>query len=158
MARFSTAFNGRFTLSARISQRISQRGRVAVACCQRTLRLFKDHPFGKGKPEPILSERVVRISFQNGVLRKRMGLMIIVARRFGQLDNRLILASHLMAAAREYGLEFANPSFVKYAHLFPSTARYLWCRFPQDTSLSHEPTRRRRELTAKTVYGVAKGL
>ena len=84
--------------------------------------------------------------------------MIIVARRLGQLGNRLILASHLMAAAREYGLEFANPSFVEYAHLFPSTARDLWCRFPQDTSLSHEPTRRRRELTAKAVYGVAKGL
>ena len=84
--------------------------------------------------------------------------MIVVARRYGQLGNRLILASHLMAAAREYGLVFANPSFAEYADLFPSTMRDVWCRFPQETSLSQEPTRLRRELAARTVYGIAKGL
>ena len=84
--------------------------------------------------------------------------MIVVARRFGQLGNRLILASHLMAAAREYGLTFANPSFAEYAELFASTRRDVWCRFPQKTSLSHEPTSRQREIAARAVYGVAKGL
>ncbi len=56
--------------------------------------------------------------------------MIIIARRYGQLGNRLKLAAHLMAAAREHGVGFAHPTFVQYAHFFKGTAHNLWCRFP----------------------------
>ena len=57
--------------------------------------------------------------------------MIIIARRYGQLGNRLTLASHLIAAAQEYGIGFAHPTFAEYANYFQGTAHDLWCRFPQ---------------------------
>ena len=60
--------------------------------------------------------------------------MIVLAKNFGQLGNRLLLSAHLLAAAREYGVSFRNPSFVEYAQYFPSISNDLWCRFPaQDT-------------------------
>ncbi len=56
--------------------------------------------------------------------------MIVIARSFGQLGNRLFLYGHFIAAAAEYGVTLANPCFAEYAHLFPSTANDLWCRYP----------------------------
>ena len=55
--------------------------------------------------------------------------MIVVARRYGQLGNRLILFSHLIAAAEHYGVELRNPCFAEYANLFPATQSDLWCRY-----------------------------
>ena len=56
--------------------------------------------------------------------------MIVIARRYGQLGNRLFLYAHLIAAARHYGVQLANPAFAEYANLFPATATDLWCRYP----------------------------
>ncbi|MEM6365895.1 MAG: hypothetical protein AAF745_15815 [Planctomycetota bacterium] len=55
--------------------------------------------------------------------------MIVIARKFGQLGNRLFLFAHLIAAARHYGVELRNPCFAEYADLFPSTRSDLWCRY-----------------------------
>ena len=55
--------------------------------------------------------------------------MIVIARKYGQLGNRLFLYAHLIAAARHYGIELRNPCFAEYADLFPSTRRDLWCRY-----------------------------
>lgn len=56
--------------------------------------------------------------------------MIVIARNFGQLGNRLLLSANLIAAAREHGVQLLNPSFAGYAQYFESTANDLWCRFP----------------------------
>lgn len=58
--------------------------------------------------------------------------MIVIAKRFGQLGNRLWLHAHFIAAARHYGVELRNPSLCEYASLFPSTRGDLWCKFYGD--------------------------
>jgi len=55
--------------------------------------------------------------------------MIVIARRYGQLGNRLFLYSYLIAAARHYGVPLLNPCFAEYADLFPRTRHDLWCRY-----------------------------
>jgi hypothetical protein len=77
--------------------------------------------------------------------------MIIIARNYGQLGNRLFLYAHLIAAAEEYGIELANPCFAEYAHLFPATAADLWCRYPAKSSHT-QPSLRRRQVLAKAIY------
>ena len=79
--------------------------------------------------------------------------MIIIARNYGQLGNRLFLYGQFLAAAREYSVELANPSFAEYAHLFPSTESDLWCRYPVSTKppTANPKTWQRRSL-AKAVY------
>lgn len=57
--------------------------------------------------------------------------MIVIARKYGQLGNRLFLFAHLIAAARHYGVELRNPCFGDYADLFPSTRHDRWCRYDQ---------------------------
>lgn len=82
--------------------------------------------------------------------------MIVVVRNFGQLGNRLVLASHLIAAAREYGVTFANPSFAEYARYFPSTAKDLWCRYPaldaSQLATARVPSDRLRRATYQAIY------
>ncbi len=56
--------------------------------------------------------------------------MIVIARNYGQLGNRLVLASNLIAAAREYNVSLLNPSFVQYAKYFIATEADAWCRYP----------------------------
>lgn len=89
--------------------------------------------------------------------------MIVIARSYGQLGNRLFLYAHFIAAAREYDVELANPCFAEYAHLFPSTAKDLWCRYPQRTiSCRHQwrrpPSPRKRRALAKSTYLAARAL
>ena len=73
--------------------------------------------------------------------------MIIIARRYGQLGNRLTLAAHLIAAAQEYGIGFAHPAFAQYANYFQGTAYDVWCRFPgRASSRRAVPTWQRRLL------------
>ena len=55
---------------------------------------------------------------------------IVIARRYGQLGNRLFLYAHMVGAACEYNARVVNPCFVEYANLFESTKNDLWCRFP----------------------------
>lgn len=57
--------------------------------------------------------------------------MIVISRRVGRLGNRLLLFAHFIGAAEEHGLTVCNPAFGTYAHLFPSTASDLLCRYPQ---------------------------
>ena len=90
--------------------------------------------------------------------------MIVIARNYGQLGNRLFLYAHLMGAACEYGTSVANPCFAEYAHLFPRTASDLWCRFPatareanssspiSSSPISSSPSLRRRQWLSQSVY------
>lgn len=84
--------------------------------------------------------------------------MIVIARHYGQLGNRLLLYGHFIAAAAEYGVKLANPCFAEYAHLFPSTANDLWCRYPVEPSMARAPSLRMRKLVSKSVYLGARGL
>ena len=94
--------------------------------------------------------------------------MIIIARSYGQLGNRLVLSAHLIAAAREYNVTLANPCFAEYAGFFESTAHDLWCRYPavrtavsdssRATALrgSASPSPAARHRLAKSVYLAAR--
>lgn len=84
--------------------------------------------------------------------------MIVIARSFGQLGNRLFLYAHFIAAAREYGFRLANPCFAEYAHLFPATANDLWCRYPQQPIATNPPSPRARKMLAKSIYMAARSL
>lgn len=66
--------------------------------------------------------------------------MIVIARNYGQLGNRLVLAANLIAAARHYGVSLLNPSFVQYAKFFASTENDIWCRYPPARSDDNDPT------------------
>ncbi|TWU57692.1 O-fucosyltransferase family protein [Rubripirellula reticaptiva] len=81
--------------------------------------------------------------------------MIVIARNFGQLGNRLLLSANLIAAAREHGVQLLNPSFAGYAQYFESTANDLWCRFPVAESAnqaSGPPSPALRTTLYKAVY------
>jgi hypothetical protein len=88
--------------------------------------------------------------------------VIVIVRNFGQLGNRLWLAAHLIAAAREYGVTLVNPSFAEYAKYFPSTATDLWCRHPLtdsgESSTSKPPSDALRRATYKSIYLSGKAL
>lgn len=79
--------------------------------------------------------------------------MIVIARNYGQLGNRLILYAHFIAAAREYGVSLVNPCFSEYAEHFPATASDLWCRFSDSGHReSGSPPAWQRRMLSKTVY------
>ena len=84
--------------------------------------------------------------------------MIIIARSYGQLGNRLFLYAHMIAAARTHGVSLANPCFADYAHLFPSTADDLWCRYPRVAPTDASPSLLRRRALAKSIYVSARCL
>ncbi|MDA7936839.1 hypothetical protein N9B79_00530 [bacterium] len=84
--------------------------------------------------------------------------MIIIARNYGQLGNRLFLYGHFIAAAEEYGIELANPNFSEYAHLFPATASNLWCRYPNLRTVCSSPRPWQRAALSKAVYAGTKTL
>jgi hypothetical protein len=83
--------------------------------------------------------------------------MIIIARSYGQLGNRLFLYAHLIAAARQYGVQLANPCFADYASLFSATADDLWCRYPR-VATGPAPSIGQRKAAARLVYAAARGL
>lgn len=66
--------------------------------------------------------------------------MLVLARRYGQLGNRLFLYAHLIAAARHYGVELLNPCFAEYADLFPQTRNDLLCRYNEHLGKSCDAT------------------
>lgn len=86
--------------------------------------------------------------------------MIVNAKSYGQLGNRLFLYAHMIAAARALNVSLANPCFAEYADLFPSTAGDLWCRYPAApaTNSDSHPTLSQRKLLAKSVYLATKTL
>ena len=65
--------------------------------------------------------------------------MIVIAKRVGRLANRMLLFSHLIAAAQEHGFSVMNPAFEHYARYFPSTSRNLVPRFPPGRPLLGAP-------------------
>jgi hypothetical protein len=79
---------------------------------------------------------------------------MVIARNIGRLGNRLILFSHFIALAREYGVSLANPCFAEYASLFPSTCHNLFCRYDERRSLEvGRPLHPwRRVLARESVY------
>lgn len=56
--------------------------------------------------------------------------VFVIARKYGQLGNRLYRAAHLVAAAQEHGHTFVDLAFSEYAGLFEATRRDLFCRYP----------------------------
>jgi len=57
-------------------------------------------------------------------------LLIVGSTSNGQLANRLILFSHLVALAHDRGHLLVHPAFGEYADLFASTRGSLLCRYP----------------------------
>ncbi|QDT07921.1 hypothetical protein K227x_63500 [Rubripirellula lacrimiformis] len=81
--------------------------------------------------------------------------MIVIARNYGQLGNRLMLSANLIAAACELDVPLRNPSFSQYASYFTSTANDLWCRFPSrsdDATTTAPPRPIARQALYRSVY------
>ncbi len=78
--------------------------------------------------------------------------MIVIARNFGQLGNRLMLSANLIAAAHEYDVPLLNPSFATYAKYFESTETDLWCRYPARPPVSERPSMLIREALYRSIY------
>jgi len=57
-------------------------------------------------------------------------LLIVGSTSNGQLANRLILFSHLVALAHDRGHLLVHPAFGEYAELFETTRGSLFCRYP----------------------------
>ncbi len=56
--------------------------------------------------------------------------MFVLADKYGQLGNRLVLSAHLLAAALEHGHGFANLALEADASSFEAVRDDLLCRFP----------------------------
>ena len=65
--------------------------------------------------------------------------MVIIAKRVGQLGNRLFVFAHIIANAIEYGYEVQNPSFYGYGHYFKGTQNDFFCRYPARKSSGNIP-------------------
>lgn len=57
--------------------------------------------------------------------------MIIIARKYGQLCNRLLLFANFIAFAEENNVTVANIAFDEYAPYFKMTSQDLLCRYPK---------------------------
>jgi len=62
--------------------------------------------------------------------------LFIIALRCGRLANRLVLFANFIAFAEEHGHRVANVTFHSYAHLFETTRRDIYCRYPVVTRRS----------------------
>ncbi len=71
--------------------------------------------------------------------------MIIITQKYGQLGNRLILFSHLIAFAIAHQVPLVNLAFDEYADLFNPTRQDLFCRYPPHHS-QNKPNRILRQL------------
>jgi len=56
--------------------------------------------------------------------------LIVISLRTGRLGNRLTLFAHFIALAEEQGHHLINFAFHSYAHLFETTHRDIYCRYP----------------------------
>jgi hypothetical protein len=61
---------------------------------------------------------------------RKDGKLIIISLRSGRLANRLTLFAHFIALAEEQGHRIVNFAFHSYAHLFETTRRDIYCRYP----------------------------
>ena len=62
--------------------------------------------------------------------------LFVIAFRCGRLGNRLSLFAHLIGYAEEHGHRVMNCTFHSYAHLFETTRRDVYCRYPAASSRS----------------------
>lgn len=56
--------------------------------------------------------------------------VFIIGLRTGRLANRLVLFANLVGFAAEHGHRVINVTFHSYAHLFETTRRDIYCRYP----------------------------
>lgn len=56
--------------------------------------------------------------------------LLVVGFRTGRLGNRLALFANVIGFAVEHGYRVVNPAFHTYAHLFETTCRDIYCRYP----------------------------
>jgi hypothetical protein len=61
---------------------------------------------------------------------RKDGKLIVISLRSGRLANRLTLFAHFIALAEEQGHRIINFAFHSYAHLFETTRRDIYCRYP----------------------------
>jgi len=62
--------------------------------------------------------------------------MIIIAQKYGQLGNRIILFAHFIAFAIEHEVKIVNPAFDEYAEHFQSIKEDIFCRYPAKSLLN----------------------
>jgi hypothetical protein len=58
------------------------------------------------------------------------GKLIVISLRSGRLANRLMLFTQFIALSEEQGHRIINFAFHSYAHLFETTRRDIYCRYP----------------------------
>jgi hypothetical protein len=58
------------------------------------------------------------------------GKIFVQALRTGRMANRIVGFANLIAFAAEHGHRVVNVTFHSYAHLFETTSRDVYCRFP----------------------------
>jgi hypothetical protein len=56
--------------------------------------------------------------------------ILVIGLRTGRLANRLVLFANVIGFAAEHGHRVVNVAFHSYAHLFESTRRDIYCRYP----------------------------
>jgi hypothetical protein len=61
---------------------------------------------------------------------RKDGKLIVISLRSGRLANRLTLFAYFIAMAEEQGHRIINFAFHSYAHLFETTRRDIYCRYP----------------------------
>jgi len=61
---------------------------------------------------------------------RKDGKLIVISLRSGRLANRLTLFAQFIAVAEEQGHRIINFAFHSYAHLFETTRRDIYCRYP----------------------------
>jgi hypothetical protein len=77
-----------------------------------------------------VSERPDHFTIESGQPFREEGKLIVISLRSGRLANRLTLFAHFIALAEEQGHHLINFAFHSYAHLFETTRRDIYCRYP----------------------------
>ena len=71
--------------------------------------------------------------------------MIAVCSSYGELGNRLLTFSNVVAFAIEHGVRVINPGFAEYADYFELTSGNLLCQYPKEHAIGwHSPWVRHR--------------
>lgn len=81
--------------------------------------------------------------------------MIVIARRVGQLGNRLILFAHFIACARDNKVAVYNPAFHEYARHFEATRYQVVCCHRPDGPAAVDRPSEPSELTRAFFYQAA---
>jgi hypothetical protein len=77
-----------------------------------------------------MSERPDHSTTEPGQPFPKDGKLIVISLRTGRLANRLTMFAHFIALAEEQGHHLINFAFHSYAHLFETTRRDIYCRYP----------------------------